>query len=103
MSEVVDLKNISKFNGQNFQAWKFQMKAILIANDILGIVDGTEPKPEQTDQAAIKSWVRRDAKAMFILSSSMESAQLEYLITCESSKDMWSKLSSIHEQRSESN
>lgn len=40
---------------------------------------------------------------MFILSSSMELSQLDYLITCESSAEMWQKLRSIYEQQSESN
>lgn len=46
------------------------MKAILVANDILSIVESSEVKPE--DQAQRKAWIQRDAKAMFILSSSMD-------------------------------
>lgn len=33
----------------------------------------------------------------------MEYSQLEYLITCETAAEMWSKLSTIHEQKSASN
>lgn len=39
---------------------------------------------------------------MCIISSSMEYSQLEYLITCETAAEMWSKLSTIHEQKSAS-
>lgn len=56
-----------------------------------------------SEEAPKKAWKKRDAKAMYILSSSMEPGQLEYLLTCETSADMWKKLSSLHEQRSESN
>jgi len=101
MSASIDLKNAAKFDGTNFQAWKFQMRAILMANDILGIVEEFETKPE--DQAQKKAWIQRDAKAMVILSSSMDTSQLDYLIICESSAEMWRKLRSIHEQQSESN
>lgn len=101
MSASIDLKNVARFNGTNFQAWKFQMRAILIANDILEIVEGTERKPE--DPVQKKTWIQRDAKAMFILSSSMETSQLDYLITSKSWAEMWQKLRSINEQQSESN
>lgn len=77
------------------------MRAILISNDILDIVEGSECIP--SGDAERKTWKKRDAKAMFILSSSMDSQQLEHLLTCESSFEMWKKLSFIHEQRSESN
>ncbi|KYN16302.1 Copia protein [Trachymyrmex cornetzi] len=100
MSEFIDLKNVTKFSGANFQAWKFQMNAIFMANDILNIVTGTEPMP--TEDAAMKIWIKKDAKAMFILSSSMDPGQLEHLLTCKSSNDMWKKLTVLHEQRSES-
>jgi len=101
MSASIDLKNVTKFDGTNFLAWKFQMRAILVANDILSLVEGSEVKPE--DQAQKKAWIQRDAKTMFILSSSMEIAHLDYLITCESSAEMWQKLRSIHEQQNETN
>lgn len=101
MSESIDLRNVFKFNGTNFQSWKFQIKAILTANDILQIVQGKMLKPEEAAEKQV--WIKKDAKAMFILSSSMESEQLEYLITCKSSAEMWAKLCSIHEQQSEVN
>lgn len=44
MNAFIDIKNVAKFDGMNFQAWKFQMRAILIANDILTIVEGSEKK-----------------------------------------------------------
>jgi len=40
---------------------------------------------------------------MVILSSTMQASQLEYLLICETSHEMWKKLSSLHEQKSETN
>lgn len=37
---------------------------------------------------------------MFIILSSMEYAQLERLLTCTLANEMWTKLSTIHEQKS---
>ncbi|KMQ86359.1 copia protein, partial [Lasius niger] len=101
MSESIDLKNITKFDGSNFQLWKFQLRSILVATGLLEITEGTIAKPEPT-QDTYAAWCTRNAKAMCIISSSMEYSQLEYLITCETAAEMWSKLSTI-EQKSASN
>jgi len=42
-----------------------------LCNDILDIVEGAETKPEEYIEESM-SMIQRDAKAMFILSSSME-------------------------------
>lgn len=102
MESAVDVRNISKFNGQNFQLWKFQIKTVLVANELLDIVEGRTAKPE-AEGAPQTDWIKRNAKDMFILSSSIEFSQLEYLITCTTSHDMWTKLSSILEQKSATN
>lgn len=65
MSEIIDIKNLTKFSGANFQAWKFQMRAILVSNDILNHVEGIEEMPN--DEARKKSWKKRDAKAMYFI------------------------------------
>uniref|UniRef100_A0ABD2W1N0 Uncharacterized protein n=1 Tax=Trichogramma kaykai TaxID=54128 RepID=A0ABD2W1N0_9HYME len=71
------------------------------------MVEGTDKKPEATtayaNAAAIKTWNKSNAEAMFILSSTMEYSQLEYLITCSTAAEMWSKLSAIHEQKTATN
>jgi len=102
MSESIDLKNITKFDGSNFQLWKFQLRAVLVATGLLEITEGTVVKPEPTANT-YTAWCTKNAKAMCIISSSMEYSQLEYLITCETAAEMWSKLSTIHEQKSASN
>lgn len=68
---------------------------------MLEIVDGTRKKPAVA--AEIKVWERDNAKAMFVISSTMEAKQLKSLITCETANEMWVKLAKIHEQRSVSN
>lgn len=71
MSETSDLRNITEFDGQNFQLWKFQARAILAAHDLLSIVEGVEVKPETPDNSR-NVWIKKDAREQFILSSSME-------------------------------
>ena len=94
---------MEKFNGTNFQVWKFQINAVLIASGIDDVVMGTRVKPEEIDVQHMKTWVKDDAKAMFLISSAMKASQVESVLTCRSSREMWNKLVLIHEQKSESN
>lgn len=41
MSDLISTKNVTTFDGTNFQLWKFQMNAIFVASGIDDIVDGT--------------------------------------------------------------
>lgn len=102
MSDQISLKDVSKLDGSNYQLWKFHMRAIFNAYGLLDIVNGGVLEPPATDSGH-SSWVKRNGKAMHIISSSLEPSQLELLITCESAADMWSKLVSIHEQKSATN
>jgi len=64
------------------------------------IMRETERTPEISDDFR-NAWTKKDARAMFIVSSSMEYSQLEYLITCTTAAEMWTKLftSAIHKSR----
>lgn len=101
MSDEMMTRNMPKFDGSDFTTWKFQITRLFIANGLLEIVDGTRKKPEE--EAQIKLWERENAKAMFLISSSMEAKQLKSLITCETANEMWVRLAKIHEQKSASN
>lgn len=97
------MKNITKLNGSNFQTWKFQVTALLIANGVYDVVSGERTIPEEASQNVHKLWVKDNAKAMFLISTSIGETQLECLLTCTSAKQMWDQLSCIHEQKSASN
>ncbi|KMQ84064.1 copia protein [Lasius niger] len=100
MSEDITARNIKKFDGTNFQGWKFQMNMLFVASGIKDVIDGTRVMPADRESAAGKMWVRDNAKAMFLISSTMEYDRLEPLLVCVTAKDMWDKLCRIHEQRS---
>ena len=86
MSETIDLKNVTKFDGTNFQLWKFQIKTILTASGLMNVTNETLPKSESiaVDYA---TWNTRNTKAMCILSSAVEYSQLEYIVTCEATAE----------------
>jgi hypothetical protein len=78
MSDEISARNVSKFNGKNFQSWKFQVNALFVAHGIRDIVDGSRVKPEGVGQD-IARWIKDNAKAMFLISTTIESEQLEPL------------------------
>lgn len=90
----VSVKQIAKFDGTNFQLWKFQITTALVAKGLKGYVDGSMVKPE----AAFATWTMNNATAMCLISTAVEYSQVEYLITYNTAQEMWNKLCSIHEQ-----
>lgn len=103
MADESLVKSITKFDGNNFQLWKFQIGTVFHASGIHDIVTGERTRPADLSSADGKAWTKDNAKAMCIISSAVEYSQLEYLITCKTASDMWNKLSLVHEQKSEAN
>ncbi|KAL7287560.1 hypothetical protein TKK_0018211 [Trichogramma kaykai] len=102
MAGEISMRNVVRFDGQNFQQWKFTMRTAFRAHDLLKFVEGTEMRPADISTAAGRAWLQEDAKAMFLISSAIEPPQMESLLTCDTSKEMWDKLSMIHEQKTAS-
>ena len=114
MAGEISARSLAKFDGNNFKHWKFQITAALIANDLLlDLVTGERVRPAELNAGAapavreeaqrlLKAWIKDDAKAMYLMAAAMEPEQMENLIMCTSSKVMWDRLATIHEQRSAS-
>ena len=45
MSDLKELSNLQKYNGKEYNLWKFQAQAFLDGRGFMGIVDGTETMP----------------------------------------------------------
>ena len=100
MTGEISVKQIEKFDGKNYQCWKFQVECLLVANDLKDLVDGTREKPVDLTTTAGKQWVKDDAKAKYVISSSIDPSQLKIVLSCNTSKEMWSRLQTVHEQKS---
>ncbi|UYV84036.1 hypothetical protein LAZ67_X000937 [Cordylochernes scorpioides] len=100
---TTELPQIQKFNGDNFHLWKFQMKIILEAKDLLSITDGSEVKSEIEDIAKFSEWKTKDAKSKMLITTALEFKYLQQLVNCQTSAEMWKKLSTIYELKSETN
>lgn len=100
------LRSVKRFDGTNFQAWKFQITAVLVASEIFDVVDGTRVRLENEEGAnagRTKTWIKDNAKATAIIALAMEAEQITSVIVCRSAKEMWDKLSAVHEQKSAAN
>ncbi|XP_046145714.1 uncharacterized protein LOC123989039 [Osmia bicornis bicornis] len=100
------IKSVKRFDSTNFQVWKFQLTAVLLANEIFDVVDGsrTRPPDEQGANAGrMKTWIKDNVRAMAIIASAMEDEQVNSILVCGTSKEMWDKLITMHEQKSASN
>ncbi|UYV67553.1 hypothetical protein LAZ67_5001179 [Cordylochernes scorpioides] len=76
---TTELPQIQKFNGDNFHLWKFQMKIILEAKDLLSITDGSEVKPEIEDIAKFSNWKKKDAKSKMLITTALEFKYLQQI------------------------
>lgn len=96
-------RGITKFDGSDFQTWKFEVKQLLMAHGIQDIVDGVRERPNgNAEDAAVKTWIKDNAKAMSLISMAMERNQLRELITCTTAREMWTTLRGIYEHKSAS-
>ncbi|XP_039303435.1 uncharacterized protein LOC120357335 [Solenopsis invicta] len=97
-SDEISLRNIVKFNGTNFQPWKFQIKILFDYNNLSAIVEGSEMLPEKATganaaarNAECMAWKKRDAKARLLIITACDEIQMEYL-TRISIGTQWSRV-----------
>jgi len=72
------IKSVKRFDGTNFQVWKFQLTAVLMANELFDVVDSLRTRPADAEGAnagRIKAWIKDNTKAMAIIASTMEDEQ----------------------------
>jgi transposase InsO family protein len=102
-----EMSHVAKFDGTNFQFWKFQITLLLEQHDLIEIVTGvsTAPIPDidastqaVKNSAVIKTWNQRDSTARNFIVFTMESQQARSMMTCKSAKEMWTRLTDQYEQ-----
>jgi len=101
MRDSIDLRNILKFNETNFQTWKFQMKAVFIANGLSNKHRWKHKKITEWKYKWMGQEQRLDDGHHFFNRGILAARDL----TCETAADVWKRLSVVQksEQKSESN
>jgi len=95
---------IDKFNGENFNLWKFKMEMVLASMDLWAIMDGSEEAPpSKSDPKVIKEYQRHAKNAMSTIAINLVDSQLHHIKRCKGPREAWNTLCNIHETRSLSN
>ncbi|KAK9720589.1 hypothetical protein QE152_g21996 [Popillia japonica] len=93
------LVTVNRLNNNNWNVWKFQIKVILMAKGLYDITTGNEKEPAEVDLKA--SWKLKDAKAQEALVTRMEEGPLSHVMQCVNAAEMWAKLESIYDRKSD--
>lgn len=96
-----ELAQITKFDGSNFQLWKFSVSILLKAEKLMAVVDGSEAEPEDNTTAKWTAWDGKNARAQVILLTTITQDVIQCLVNCKNATEMWTKLLTIHEQKTE--
>lgn len=99
MEENKSGSHIKLEGASNWNVWKFQSIILLRSHDLLEVVQGTKVKPETP--ADIQKWEKLDAKAQTWLVTRMSESAMMHILTCTTAAQMWNKLASVYEQKSE--
>lgn len=99
MTEVISLKDIPRFDGNEFLIWKFRVVNIFKAKKLTDLRDGSRAVPNTASSQAEKDkYIKDEANAMLIISATMEDKQFRPVINCTTVKQMWDKILQIHEK-----
>ena len=94
---------IEKLNGANWSTWKFQMKHLLLAKELWGVVNGTETLAEDAAATARSDFEKKTQKAFSTLVLAIGTSQLYLVTSCETPKDAWDALRSHFERNTLAN
>ena len=80
---------INKLDGPNWTTWKFQMKHLLLAKGLWGVVDRTEVLAEDAAEEVRAEFQKKSQKAFSTLVLAISASQLYLVTSCEQAKDAW--------------
>ena len=100
VSNLGSLVNL-KLDPENYMLWQLQMRNALKANQLLGYVEGSIPKPDAEIQdesgqlvpnPALSEWLNIDSQLVSCLNATISSSILPQVIGLEHARDIWSHL-----------
>ena len=92
---------LTKFDGTDFNVWKFQIQSWLDVHGLLEVVDGTWPKPPQQKEDAVSEWLKLDKKARMVIGYALEKNIVPKVMNLKTSHEMWTRLLTIYEMKNE--
>jgi len=68
------------------------MRAVLLGQDFMDVVDGSEIQPIATTKVDIRNaWHRKDNQAVSLLCQATDESMLKHVTSCITSKQIWDK------------
>lgn len=83
---------VAKLGDDNYQAWKFKIKMLLIREGTWKYTQ--ERKPESASQ----EWITNDQKAQSTICLSIEDNQIVHICKATTAKEMWETLQKVDER-----
>lgn len=107
LTRVIKLKSI-----ENWGIWKFQIRVILNSHGALDVTLGTDVRPVDPGNTAneaaraayakhLATWNKADAIAQKVIVTTVGEQPTLHIINCTTAAEMWQRLTSIYEQKSE--
>ena len=88
----------------NWEEWQFVVRTLLEGDDLIDVCDGTFVKPvEGSDsyEANLKAWNKADKASRKLIVTTVESKPMRLIMNCKSAKEMWDKLHSVFEMKTD--
>ena len=96
---------------KDWTLWKLQTRVVLKSLDVFKVVDGSIKRPILKENATsdeitaynklFEEWEKKDVKAQSIILTSVGTQTSLHIVSCNTSCEMWLKLHSVFEQKSE--
>lgn len=107
-----DVKVSKLKEAKDWTLWKLQAKVVLKTLEVFKVVDGSEKCPKLKENAtsaestayktAFEAWDKKDVRAQSVILTSIDVQPSLHIVSCKSSHEMWTKLHTVFEQKSES-
>ena len=89
---MTEINKIEPLTGRNYRSWKYNIKLVLMERGLWKIADGTERKPETTDEKVKKAWDLRSDKAYSLIALSVAKEIQVHLTATTDAHEAWNIL-----------
>jgi len=108
-----ETRYVERFEGRNFQLWKWRMEMVLKEKGLFNITNGTEPCPvdktiefntlNQNQKLALETHLSKDGKAYNTICLNLGDLPARQIKTAKSANEVWTKLENIYEAKNTTN
>jgi len=94
--------NITKFAGQNFEQWKFQVHILLEEEEVLDFIADNAACPilanDNSNAEEVNTWKKKDARARRIICLALDLSLIALVSKATTAKEVWKALTAQYER-----